>query len=56
MKKYGFKWARVDGCPKTANSWLCVSIGHDQVWVDEVEGKVLLREGAYSPIWYEKDI
>lgn len=56
MKKYGDNWTRVEGCPKTDNSWLCVSVGFDQIWVDEFEGKVFLREGKFSPIWYEKDI
>ena len=53
MFKYGNKWEKVDGCPLTDDSWLCVSIGHDQVWVDEVEGYVFLREGKFSPLWYK---
>lgn len=52
MKKYGNTWERADSKPTTDNSWLCATIGADQIWVDEVEGYMFLREGQFTPIWY----
>lgn len=54
--KYGCDWQSLDYCPKTDSSWLCVAMGCDQVWVDEGLGKVFLREGAFFPKWFEKNI
>ena len=50
LSKYGDNWKPVDGCPKTDSSWLCVTVGSDQVWVDETEGKKFLLVGDD---WFE---
>ena len=56
MKKYGNEWTRVESDPTTENSWLTATIGDDQLWIDEVEGYMFLREGKFNPIWYKRII
>ena len=56
MKKYGNKWTRVESDPTTDNSWLAATIENDQLWIDEVEGYMFLREGKFNPIWYKSII
>lgn len=50
ISAYGDKWTSVESCPKTGNSWLCATIGEDQIWVDETEWKKFLLK---DDKWYE---
>ena len=53
MNKYGRNWERVDKMPLTSNDWLVVEIGGDQIWFDDTSGLLTLRDGKFSPIWYQ---
>lgn len=53
MVKYGKMWTQVESCPLTDNSWRVVSVGEDQIWMDEAAGCVFLREGKFNPKWFK---
>ncbi len=51
IRKYGEQWKPVSEDPRTENSWLVVTIGEDQIFVDEVEGKRILVTGGENPMF-----